>query len=88
MRRKKLANKIMSILMSATMLVSTPMSALATDVEVQQAADQIEAQTATEDSEALSEEADLSEEAAGNEAEDEDLISDEEIISDETGGVL
>ena len=36
MRRKKLANKIMSILMSAMMLVSTPMSALATDVEIQQ----------------------------------------------------
>lgn len=85
MRRKKLANKIMSILMSATMLVSTPMSVLATDVEIQQAADQVEVQTSSEDGETLSESDDLTEENV-EEVQDEDITSDEELISDEMGG--
>ena len=79
MRRKKLANKIMSILMSAMMLVSTPMSALATDVEVQQAADQVEVQTSSEDVETLNESDDLTEEV-----QDEEIISDEGLIYDGT----
>ena len=54
MRRKKLANKIMSILMSATMLISTPISALATDVEVRQNVDQGEVQISSEGVEDLS----------------------------------
>ena len=86
MRRKKLANKIMSILMSAMMLVSTPMSALATDVEIQQAADQVEVQTSSEDVEDLSESDDLTEENV-EEFQDEDITSDEELIFDEIGGV-
>ena len=84
MRRKKLANKIMSILMSAMMLVSTPMSALATDVEIQQAADQVEVQTSSEDVEDLSESDDLTEENV-EEVQDEDITSDEELIFDEGG---
>lgn len=87
MRRKKLANKIMSILMSATMLVSTPMSALATDVEVQQNLDQIEVQTSSEDEETLSESDDLTEENA-EDIQDEDITTDEDLISEETGGAL
>ncbi|MEI3138784.1 MAG: hypothetical protein V8T31_04015 [Lachnospiraceae bacterium] len=79
MRRKKLANKIMSILMSAMMLVSTPMSTLATDVEVQQAAGQVEVQTSSEDVEDLSESADQTEEV-----QDEEIISDEGLIYDGT----
>ena len=84
MRRKKLANKIMSILMSAMMLVSTPMSALATDVEIQQAAGQVEVQTSSEDVEDLSESDDLTEENV-EEVQDEDITSDEELILDEVG---
>ena len=61
MRRKKLANKIMSILMSATMLISTPISALATDVEVRQNVDQGEVQISSEGVEDLSESDDLTE---------------------------
>lgn len=87
MRRKKLANKIMSILMSAMMLVSTPMSALATDVEIQQAADQVEVQTSSEDVEELSESDNLTEENV-EEFQDEDITSDEELIFDEIGGYL
>lgn len=34
MRRKKLANKIVSILMAGMMVVSTPLSALAVDVSM------------------------------------------------------
>ena len=79
MRRKKLANKIISVLMSAMMLVSTPMSALATDVEVQQAADQVEVQTSSEDVETLNESDDLTEEV-----QDEEIISDEGLIYDGT----
>lgn len=79
MRRKKLANKIMSILMSAMMLVSTPMSALATDVEIQQAAGQVEVQTSSEDVEDLSESDDLTEE---NVEELEVLIGEEEERGD------
>ena len=79
MRRKKLANKIMSILMSAMMLVSTPMSTLAIDVEVQQAAGQVEVQTSSEDVEDLSESADQTEEV-----QDEEIISDEGLIYDGT----
>ena len=87
MRRKKLANKIMSILMSAMMLVFTPMSTLATDVEVQQAAGQVEVQTSSEDVEDLSESDDLTEENV-EELQDEDITSDEELIFDEMGGYL
>lgn len=87
MRRKKLANKIMSILMSAMMLVSTPMNALATDVEIQQAAGQVEVQTFSEDLEDLSESDDLKEENV-EELQDEDITSDEELIFDEMRGYL
>lgn len=87
MRRKKLANKITSILVSAMMLVSTPMSALATDVEIQQAADQVEAQISSEDGETLSESSDQTEENA-EEVQDEDITTDEELICDEMGGYL
>ena len=72
--------------MSAMMLVSTPMSALATDVEIQQAAGQVEVQTSSEDVEDLSESDDLTEENV-EEFQDEDITSDEELIFDEIGGV-
>ena len=84
MRRKKLANKIMSILMSATMLISTPISALATDVEVRQNVYQGEVQISSEGVEDLSESDDLTEENV-EEVQDEDISTDEELISDETG---
>ena len=84
MRRKKLANKIMSILMSATMLISTPISALATDVEVRQNVDQGEVQISSEGVEDLSESDDLTEENV-EEFQDEDITSDEELIFDEIG---
>ena len=48
MQRKKMANKIVSILMAGLMLVSTPMSALATDVEATSVTQQIEVQTEAE----------------------------------------
>ena len=62
MRRKKLANKIVSILMAGLMVASTPMSALATDVELTDGIQQIEVQSASEDGETpVEEDADLEE---------------------------
>ena len=63
MRRKKLANKITSILMAAMMLVSTPMSALATDAGYQDSEQQIEVQSVSEDSESMEENDGLTEES-------------------------
>ena len=82
MRRKKLANKIVSILMAGLMVASTPMSALATDVELTDGIQQIEAQSASEDGEAAVEEDSLTDETA-EEAEEEELAEDEEITVDE-----
>lgn len=82
MRRKKLANKIVSILMAGLMVASTPMSALATDVELTDGIQQIEVQSASEDSETAVEEDSLTDETAEG-AEDEDLAGDEEITVEE-----
>ena len=88
MRRKKLANKITSILMAAMMLVSTPMSALATDAGYQDSEQQIEVQSVSEDSEKSMEENNgLTEESAEEEiTSDEDITADEDVISEEIGG--
>lgn len=87
MRRKKLANKITSILMAAMMLVSTPMSALATDAGYQDSEQQIEVQSVSEDSESMEENDGLTEESAEEEiTSDEDITADEDVISEEMGG--
>ena len=82
MRRKKLANKIVSILMAGLMLVSTPMSVLATDGEIQQMEDQIEVQTSMDNEEIKENDDSLTEEMIGEDAED-DVIADEEVTVDE-----
>ena len=87
MRRKKLANKITSILMAAMMLVSTPMSALATDAGYQDSEQQIEVQSVSEDSESMEENNGLTEESAEEEiTSEEDITADEDVISEEMGG--
>ena len=87
MRRKKLANKITSILMAAMMLVSTPMSALATDAGYQDSEQQIEVQSVSEDNESMEENNGLTEESAEEEiTSDEDITADEDVISEEMGG--
>ena len=87
MRRKKLANKITSILMAVMMLVSTPMSALATDAGYQDSEQQIEVQSVSEDSESMEENDGLTEESAEEEiTSDEDITADEDVISEEMGG--
>ena len=83
MRRKKLANKIVSILMAGLMLVSTPMSALATDGEIQQMTDQIEVQTSMDNEEITENDDSLTEEMTGEDAEEE-IIADEEVTADES----
>lgn len=82
MRRKKLANKIVSILMAGLMLVSTPMSVLATDGEIQQMEDQIEVQTSMDNDEITENDDSLTEEMIGEDAEEE-IIADEEVTVDE-----
>ena len=81
MRRKKLANKIVSILMAGLMLVSTPISALATDGEIQQMEDQIEVQTSMDNEEITENDDSLTEEMTGEDAEEE-IIADEEVTAD------
>ena len=56
MRRKKLANKIVSILMAGMMVASTPMSTLAADVSMSEdavAAQEVAVEDATETNEAV-----------------------------------
>ena len=79
MRRKKLASKIVSILMAGLMMVSTPASALATDIQIQDDMQQVEVQTASEDEAASDTEGDLAEEATGEDSEDEDITLDEDV---------
>ena len=83
MRRKKLANKIVSILMAGLMLVSTPMSALATDVEAQNITQQIEVQTEAETDAVSEADSSLTEENTEADIEDEEILADEEASSDE-----
>ena len=84
MRRKKLANKIVSILMAGLMLVSTPMSALATDVEAQSVTQQIEVQTEAETDAIAEADSSLTEENTEADIEDEEILAEEEASSDET----
>ena len=84
MRRKKLANKIVSILMAGLMLVSTPMSALATDGEIQQMADQIEVQASMDNEEITENDDSLTEEMIGEDAE-EDVILQEDCNRKQQG---
>ncbi len=90
MQRKKLATKIASILLSAAMLVSTTMTAFATDGEVSVAAEQTEVQMVAEtaDDEALEaseEDAAASEELTeGETAAEEEITADEEITEEIT----
>ena len=72
MQRKKLATKIASIL-SAAMLVSTTMTAFATDGEVSVAAEQTDVQTIAETAD-----------EATSEASEEDAVAGEEIAEGET----
>ena len=83
MQKKKLATKIASILLSAAMLVSTTMTALATDGEVSVAAEQTEVQIVAEtaDDEAL--EASEEDAAAGEEIAEVETVTEEEVIADE-----
>ena len=78
MRRKKLANKIVSILMAGLMLVSTPMSALATDGEIQQMTDQIEVQTSMDNEEITENDDSLTEEMIGEDAEENVILQEED----------
>ena len=91
MQRKKLATKIASILLSAAMLVSTTMTALATDGEVSVAAEQAEVQTVAETADDAALDASEEDAAAGEEiaevetaAEEEETVADEEIIEEIT----
>ena len=81
MRRKKLANKIVSILMAGLMVASTPMSALAVDVSMSEdavAAQEVAVEDATETNEAVNTENQSDEDA------------EEEITTDELflGGTM
>ena len=81
MRRKKLANKIVSILMAGLMVASTPMSALAADVSMSEdavAAQEVAVEDATETNEAVNTENQSDEDA------------EEEITTDELflGGTM
>ena len=78
MRRKKLANKIVSILMAGLMLVSTPMSVLATDGEIQQMEDQIEVQTSMDNEEITENDDSLTEEMIGEDAEENVILQEED----------
>ena len=80
---KKLATKIASILLSAEMLVSTTMTAFATDGEVSVAAEQTEVQIVAEtaDDEAL--EASEEDATASEEIAEEETVAEEEITADE-----
>ena len=83
MQKKKLATKIASILLSAAMLVSTTMTAFATDGEVSVVAEQTEVQTVAEtaDDEAL--EANEEDAAAGEEIAEGETAAEEETVADE-----
>ena len=83
MQKKKLATKIASILLSAAMLVSTTMTAFATDGEVSVAAEQTEVQAVAEttDDEAL--EASEEDAAAGEEIAEGETAAEEETVADE-----
>ena len=81
MRRKKLANKIVSILMAGMMVASTPMSTLAADVSMSEdavAAQEVAVEDATETNEAVNTENQSDEDA------------EEEITTDELflGGTM
>lgn len=83
MRRKKLANKIVSILMAGMMVASTPMSALAVDVDLTEAESVIEQSVSEEESseEAIAEETDTDEELA-----DEEITIEEDADQGDLGG--
>ncbi len=85
MQKKKLATKIASILLSAAMLVSTTMTALATDEAVSVAAEQTEVQTVsdTEDATLEASEEVAEEVTADTESTEEETAAEEEIIADE-----
>ena len=85
MRRKKLANKIVSILMAGLMLVSTPMSALATDGEIQQMEDQIEVQTSMDNEEITENDDSLTEEMIGEDAEENVILQEEDCNRKQQG---
>ena len=83
MQRKKLATKIASILLSAAMLVSTTMTALATDGEVSVAAEQTEVQTVAETADDAALEASEADAVAGEEIAEEETAAEEETVADE-----
>ena len=75
MRRKKLANKIVSILMAGMMVASTPMSTLAADVSMSEdavAAQEVAVEDATETNEAVN-----TENQSDEDAEEEEITTDE-----------
>ena len=75
MRRKKLANKIVSILMAGMMVASTPMSTLAADVSMSEdavAAQEAAVEDATETNEAVN-----TENQSDEDAEEEEITTDE-----------
>ena len=83
MQRKKLATKIASILLSAAMLVSTTMTAFATDGEVSVAAEQMEVQTVAETAEEASLEVSEEDAAAVDETTEEEIVAAEETAAGE-----
>ena len=83
MRRKKLANKIVSILMAGMMVVSTPLSALAVDVSMSEdavAAQEAAVEDATETNEAVN-----TENQSDEDAEEEEITTDELFLG---GGTM
>ena len=70
--------------MAGLMLVSTPMSALATDGEIQQMEDQIEVQTSMDNEEITENDDSLTEEMIGEDAE-EDVILQEDCNRKQQG---
>ena len=83
MQKKTLATKIASILLSVAMLVSTTMTALATDGEVSVAAERAEVQTVAETAEDTALEASEEDAATSEEITDGETAAEEEITADE-----
>ena len=83
MQRKKLTTKIASILLSAAMLVSSTMTAFATEEAVSVAAEQTEVQTVAETEEDVAPEASAEDAAASEELTEGETVAEEEVTADE-----
>ena len=83
MQRKKLTTKIASILLSTAMLVSSTMTAFATEEAVSVAAEQTEVQTVAETEEDVAPEASAEDAAASEELTEGETVAEEEVTADE-----